>query len=310
MLQNYFFLNRLLLELQPILKDSVIEEIFSQEKSKIIVVSSKAGTVSYLELSVIPGNSYISLRKNFNRAKKNTVNFFEELIGQKIIDVQIASDDRVIKFNCSGSNLFFAIRGKFTNVFSFLLDGNNSSFKAISDEILTDVKNEFDTKKFLREWNYLDIQVPDSDNELSDTRKKYPFLGSEIIKEFKARLNFSNNVNIKDLLYQILDEIKSSSPCVFINDAEQDVEVAFENFKSFLFDDKKVYDNLIDAVNFTLSKRYFLINKIAKLKLIRIHLEREIKKATSKINNLQIVLERGSKEEIYNKYGNLILANL
>ena len=310
MLQNYFFLNRLILELQPILKDSVIEEIFSQEKSKLIVVASKAGTVHYLELSVIPGNSYITLRQNFNRAKKNTVNFFEESLGQKIIDVEIASDDRVIKFNCSGSNLFFAIRGKFTNVFSFLQEGNNSSFKAVSDEILTDIKNEFDTKKFLREWSHLDIQLPNSDRELSDIRKKYPFLGSEIIKEFKARVNFSNNVKVKDLLYLILDEIKSTSPCVFINEAEQDVEVAFENFKNFSFDEKKVFDKLIDAVNFTLSKRYFLINKISKLKLIRTHLEREIKKVTSKINNLQVVLERGSKEEIYNKYGNLILANL
>jgi len=172
MLQNYFFLNRLILELQPILKDSVIEEIFSQEKSKLFVVASKDGTVHYLELSVIPGNSYITLRQHFNRAKKNTVNFFEESLGQKIIDVKIASVDRVIKFNCSGSNLFFAIRGKFTNVFSFLQEGNNSSFKAVSDEILTDIKNEFDTKKFLREWSHLDIQLPNSDRELSDIRKK------------------------------------------------------------------------------------------------------------------------------------------
>ena len=66
MLQNYFFLNRFILEVNPLLENSKIEEIFSQEKSKLVLVTSKKDEVYFLEMCVIPGNSYLNLRKNLN----------------------------------------------------------------------------------------------------------------------------------------------------------------------------------------------------------------------------------------------------
>ena len=67
---------------------------------------------------------------------------------------------------------------------------------------------------------------------------------------------------------------------------------------------------LIEAQNYLLSKKYFLQDKYSKEKLIRNHIERELKKVISKIQNLQGVIERGTKEEEYNKNGKLLLANL
>lgn len=71
-----------------------------------------------------------------------------------------------------------------------------------------------------------------------------------------------------------------------------------------------MFDSLIEAVNYLLSKKYYLQDKYSKEKLVRNHIERELKKVTSKIQNLQGLIERGSKEEEYNKYGKLLLANL
>ncbi len=75
---------------KSILEDSKIEEIFSQEKSKLIIVASKNDEEYYLELCVIPGNSYINIRRNYSRAKKNTVNFFDNAFGEKISSLEIA----------------------------------------------------------------------------------------------------------------------------------------------------------------------------------------------------------------------------
>ena len=310
MLQNYFFLNRLVIELEPALKDSVIEEIFSQDKSKLVIVTSKDSKVFYLEMSVIPGNSFISLRDNFSRAKKNTINIFNELIGQQINTIEIASDDRVLKFNCSRSELFYAIRGKFTNIFSFSKSGSKSGFKSIEDQSLPDIEQEFKQLDFIRGWNSIKINLFDSEVSIAEIRKKYPFIGSEIVKEVKARVKEENPDELLKIFCQILNEIKSTSPCVFINEIEQKVEIAFENFKSFPYEGKRIFKNVIDAINFTLSKKYFLSEKYFKLKLIRNYLDRELKKTSSKINNLQVLIERGSNEESYKKCGNLILANL
>ncbi len=158
MLQNYFFLNRFLLEVKSILEDSRIEEIFSQEKSKLVIVTSKDSELFYLELCVIPGNSYLNLRKNYSRAKKNTVNFFDDLIGEKINSLEIADNDRVIKINCTNSNIFFTIRGKFTNILYLDKDDNVQAFKSIDDKDLLNIKSELNTKTFLDGWNSLEIQ--------------------------------------------------------------------------------------------------------------------------------------------------------
>ena len=109
---------------------------------------------------------------------------------------------------------------------------------------------------------------------------------------------------------QILDEIKISKPCVFINELEKEVHIGFEKFKSFPFTEKKIFDSIFDAVNFVLSKKHQLVYRYSKLKLIKNHLDKELKKISNKINNLQSVVERGSKDEDYNKYGKLLLSNL
>ena len=310
MLQNYFFLNRFILELTPLLKNSKIEEIFSQEKSKLIIVTSKDKDFYFLEISVIPGNSNLNLRKNYSRAKKNTLNFFDTAVGQKIDAIQIAEDDRIIKINLSDSNLYFAIRGKFTNLFWIDNNQNIESFKLSDEQNLDQIKSEFTNKKFITGWNSLKIDAPKDENKVDEVRKKYPFLGSEIAKEIKSRIDIQDDDKVVDTYYQILEEIKTSKFCVFIDKNEQNVHIGFENFKSIPFTEKKIFDSSIEAVNFVLSKKHYLVNKYSRQKLITNHLEKELKKISNKINNLQALIDRGSKEGLYNKFGNLLLANL
>lgn len=310
MLQNYFFLNRFLVELQEFLEDSRIEEIFSQEKSKLVIVVSKNGEEYYLELCVIPGNSYLNIRKNYSRAKKNTVNFFDKALGEKIVSPDIANDDRIIKLKCPHSEIYFTIRGKFTNVFFFDADNQAHAFKSIDEHTLANIKKEFTEKEFLSSWNQIDIFTENKENYLDEIRKKYPILGSEVIKEVKARLRNDSSDYIPGLLAEVLNEIRYSNPCVFIDEIEQEAHLGFENFKSFPFTEKRIFEKLIEAVNFLLSKRYYLKDKHSKLKLVRNHLEREMKKVSSKIQNLQGLIERGTKEKEYNKFGQLLLANL
>ena len=65
---------------------------------------------------IIPNLSLTSGHK-YSRAKKNTIEFFNELISKTIKEVLIASDDRIIKITTDEGDLIFAIRGKYTNLF-------------------------------------------------------------------------------------------------------------------------------------------------------------------------------------------------
>jgi len=308
MLQNYFFINRFILELKPLLVDSKIEEIFSQEKSKLVLVTSKKDDVYFLEICVIPGNSYLNLRRNYSRAKKNTVNFFNDLIGKKISSIEIADNDRVVRISCSNLYIYFAIRGKFTNIL-YTDDDNIYAFKS-SDKInLQNIKKEFCGIEFIDRWNSLVGQIDAGENKIEVIRKNFPFIGREIAKEIKVRTNDSNT-NELEILFNVLDEIKISLPCIFINEPEQEINIAFEKFKSIPFSEKKIFNDICDAVNFVLSKKHYLEQKYSRLNLIRNHLERELKKISNKINNLRAVIDRGSKEEEFKKYGKLLLSNI
>ena len=80
MIQNYFFLNRLILEANELLKNAVILEIFSQEKGTLVIDCEKSNENIFIEISVIPGNSYFTIKNKYTRAKKNTINFFDEAV--------------------------------------------------------------------------------------------------------------------------------------------------------------------------------------------------------------------------------------
>ncbi|MBE0571864.1 MAG: DUF814 domain-containing protein [Ignavibacteriaceae bacterium] len=310
MLQNYFFLNRFLIEAREFLEESRIEEIFSQEKSKLVIVVSKNDEEYYLELCVIPGNSYLNIRKNYSRAKKNTVNFFEAALGEIIDSIQLANDDRIIILKCTRSEIYYTIRGKFTNVFFFDAYNQLHPFKSVDALSFENIKKEFSEKVYLNGWNQIDLLIESGQNYLENIRKKYAILGGEVIKEVKSRESNYDSDKIPDLLAKVLNEIRYSNPCVFIDEKQQEVHLGFENFKSFPFTEKKVSENLIDAVNILLSKKYYFKDKYSKEKIVRNHIERELKKISSKIQNLQGLIERGTKEEEYNKFGQLLLANL
>ena len=186
MIQNYFFLNRFIVDANRLLTGAVIKEVFSQESSKLVFELEKNDTQYFLEICVIHGQSFINIRDKYKRAKKNTINFFDDAIDNKITNLKIAEDDRIIKIECDYSFFYFAIRGKYTNVFYLGEDDNIQSFKNIDDDILEKIYTELKDKKYSSDFNIPDLTLPSSDY-LNKIKKKYPVLGSDIIKEVESR---------------------------------------------------------------------------------------------------------------------------
>ena len=133
MYKSYYYLNRLTRELNTILSGKKIISIFSQEKDCLIIQLNGPEEL-FLEISVNHSEPYINVRDRFSRAKKNTIEFFIELVDKTIKEVLIASDDRIVKFVTDSGDLIFAIRGKYTNI--FFNSETLSSFKNENEENL------------------------------------------------------------------------------------------------------------------------------------------------------------------------------
>jgi predicted ribosome quality control (RQC) complex YloA/Tae2 family protein len=310
MIKNYFFLNRFIIEADNILPGKSIKSIFSQEKDKIIFELIANTEIKFLEISVNPGDPFINVRQNYSRAKKNTVNFFPQLIGAQIKAVEIADDDRIIRITTEKGRLYFTVRGKLTNVLLISSENEVSAFKKINEDEIEKLKSELTAKKYTDKFNLPNVSIESKFDYLDEIRKKFPVISKESVLEVKRRLNSTRNDEQTRLLREVILEIKNKKPAVFIDELQNKISLGVESYKIFADQKKEIFEDLISAQNYFLSKKYFLEEKGAKLTLISKHIENELKKITSKINNLKANVEKGSREEEFNKIGNLLLINL
>ena len=304
MYKSYYFLNRLTIELNTILTGRKIVSIFSQEKDRLIIELDGSEGL-FLEVSVNHSEPFINIRNRFSRAKKNTIEFFSLLINKTIQQVLIASDDRIIKIVTNGGDLFFAIRGKYTNLF-FKLE-TLTSFKNEIEENLIDFAEEFESKFYHHSFNAVADDLIDGLG-IDEIRKKYQFIGREI--EYEVKVRRTDNESDSEILLNVLQDIFTESPAVYLNEQNAEVQIGFDSFKIFSKMEKHLFDSVTDAFNNFLIKKYQYEEKNKKLKKVILFLDRELKKNTSRLNNLIIVLEKGSQDEHYSKIANLLLINL
>lgn len=305
MYKNYFFLNRLVIELNPLLSGKKIRDIFTQDKDKLILEAGNSDSSIFLEICVNPGNNYLTIKENFIRAKKNTFNFFNKALYSTIKGIFIANDDRIISISTSSGNLFFTIRGKYTNAHFIDLQKNIESFVKAEEENIDELITELFSKTYIITPNQLDLELNTEENYFDSIRKKYPIIGKEIIQECKSRSGKPGLV-----LQNVVEEIFSSRPVVFLNKTSGEINIAFEKFHIYPNTEILLSDDLITALNLFLYKKYYFDEWKKKEKRIRKYIERELNKIASKINNLRILIDKGDKAEEYSKIGNLILINL
>ena len=310
MIKNYFFLNRFVIEASRLIPDKLIYDIFSQEKDKLIIEFGNLDTTKFLEFSVNPGEPFINIRENYSRAKSNTINLFNDFNNKRINSIEIADDDRIININTTNGSLFFTIRGKFTNVISINADNAVAVFKKLENEQIDNLKQELLGKTFNKEFNIPELSIDASDDYLTSIKRNYPIVGNEIINEVKFRLSSSDLHNENQILENVLNEIRDTKPAVFIDSDKNNVQLAVGSFKSIEFKSVKIFDDIISAQGFYLSKKYYFQDKQNKVKLIRKHLERELQKVSNKINNLNGVIDKGNRDKEYQSIGNLLLLNL
>jgi predicted ribosome quality control (RQC) complex YloA/Tae2 family protein len=308
MIKNYFYLNRFIIEAGKILSGKRVYNIFTQEKDKLILEFGEDDSVKFLEMYVNPGQPHINIRTSYSRAKKNTIDVFPQANGQIISSIKIAENDRIIKIDLQWATLFFTIRGKYTNILFVKDDKSISSFKKVDEDLLKNLAYELQAQKYIVSFNHLDL-ILESNDYYRDIKKKYPIIGNEIIKGAKRR-DKSNNENKSLILEKVLNEIIDEQPTVLIDENSGEVYLAPKSFDVFEHSEKKPFDTLIEAQTFFLAKKRFLSEKQRLLKLITKHIERELKKTANKLNKLNTVVQRESKEEEYNRLGNLLLVNI
>lgn len=117
---NFYFLRQLSALLESKLKDAVISECFSQSKDELILRFETTTGSFVIKASLLPSFSCLSFPDNFQRARKNSVDLFTQLIGGRVSDVRQYNNERSFSIRFSdGLDLLFKMHGNRTNIILF-----------------------------------------------------------------------------------------------------------------------------------------------------------------------------------------------
>ncbi|NWF49110.1 MAG: fibronectin/fibrinogen-binding protein [Ignavibacteriaceae bacterium] len=306
MFKNYFILNRLAVELNNELDGFVLNDAFSQEKEKLILSFNKNGKTQFIEISVNPGLPFLILRDSFKRAKKNSIGFFQKFLPAKIQSISISNNDRLIRFLFKNFSIYFFIRGKFTNVCLTESGRNYEFFKKADDEFSEKFSIELSQHVFTDFYNSITLDKLREYEDEESLRKDFPIIGKEIILECKTIVDQIDG----KIIFNLIKLIEKDSLGVYHDESTREVILKPVSFLRPAEALVKEFDSVNEGIKFFISKKLALENYYSDRKLAEKNIEKELDRLSNKISKLETLIQRGSKEDLYNKLGNLLLINL
>lgn len=94
--------------LDETLAGAVIREIFTQQKSELIIVCECENGPEVLQFSAEPRFAWLLLKPEFARARKNSLDLFPDVIGDRVAHIRIARDDRIVRIALESGRMLFA----------------------------------------------------------------------------------------------------------------------------------------------------------------------------------------------------------
>ncbi|NVJ87038.1 MAG: fibronectin/fibrinogen-binding protein [Algoriphagus sp.] len=114
---NFHFLRFLSPRVEEILKGFEVSACFSQNKDELIIEFQKEENLRYLRAHFLPPQIYYSFPEKFQRAKRNSINLFPELIGEKVRAYHVLNFERAFYLEMeSGAILLLKLHGNRSNI--------------------------------------------------------------------------------------------------------------------------------------------------------------------------------------------------
>lgn len=308
MFKNYFVLNRHVLEVNELLSGCTFVEIFTQEKNKLIFYMRRDVQEYFIEMNADASLPYFIIREKYNRAKKNTLDFFKSYLPSKLNSIKIAELDRIIQFKLQAASIYFCIHGKETNIFLIDDEKNFLSFKK--------TENAQNLVEEISRINFTDMfQIPELNLELDDVStksilKSYPYLGREIVDELERRYKNKIADNKKIILQNILREIESQKPFVYPDESTGNFKLSFFIREEMQNGKPTFFNNVNDALKFLLMQKQKHLHENISGREIKSKYEKKIIQLEKKRDHLQSRISEGCKDKKYQRIANLLMLNL
>lgn len=295
---NYYFLRKLSAQLEPIIKGSVISECFSQTRDELIVRFEIKEKSFFIKSSLQSEFCCLFFQEDFSRARKNSVDLFEPLIGLYVEGITQYTNERSFSLDLSeGYRLLFKMHGNRANVVLFKGD---EAIQLFRNHLTTDA--EIDLNKLNRE---IDFSYEAFEQNINDLPALYYTFGKPVWN-FLERNAFSEKSDVEkwQAIQDLLVYLKN--PMFYIAEIDSKIFLSLFPDGNIL----KKFKEPIAAVNeffLTYTRSFaFLQEKSEALSRLKTKFQNSLGylvKANKKLKELQT-------DTHYKQWADLLMANL
>ncbi len=186
---NYYFLRQLSLELEKRIAGTVVSECFSQNKDELIIRFETTAQPFVIKASLQSGFCCLSFPDEFSRARKNSVDLFESLIGQRVEKIIQFTNERSFAIEFSNSyKMLFKMHGNRANLVLFR---NEKSVALFRNHLIADSEINLNELHRTIDWSYEAFE-----NHAYDLKQLY-FTFGKAFWSFLNRNNFEEKSQVE-----------------------------------------------------------------------------------------------------------------
>ncbi|MBW3544663.1 MAG: DUF814 domain-containing protein [Bacteroidetes bacterium] len=191
MQNNYYFLRQLSNRLEQMLVTSRLVECYSQSKGELVLGFTLPNTEEFwIKAVMLPDFSCLYFPAQFQRARRNSIDLFGELIGKEVMGIEQYAYDRSFSLIFKGGwQLLFKMHGNRSNLILLQDDQPISLFKNKLAKDWQIVPRELHRQPDFNENAFIAAQ--------GDVRKVLPALGAEPLAYLQAHGWDAHNIQDK-----------------------------------------------------------------------------------------------------------------
>jgi len=311
MFNNYLVLRKLTKETDALFREMDLMEVFTQEKNCLILTfrgtNDKSPVSPSLVISVNSVRPFVYWRDAYHRAKKNSIDFFTEYLPSRLKNISIADYERIIRVSFEKFDIYIVFRGPLSNVILINSAGEIITFKSETDENLITIIDSVESAVFN---NYLPPIILPVGSGKETLRQTIPFFSKEIMAELVFRETPVNSGTANSMINEIL----SGNISVFRDANRKEIHLLPSSFSFIKHNNPDIEEVLLPSVNDAV--RYYL-NNLGKFnsftslyKKLDKFISTNLEQLSGKLNQQDLRISLPSREEEYNKLGNLLLINI
>jgi predicted ribosome quality control (RQC) complex YloA/Tae2 family protein len=326
MLTHYFTLQSLAHEFNERLRNAAMQQIFTQQRNELLISCSADDNAWTLSVSCNPRLNYVFLREPVARAKKNSVDLFDDAVSLHILGVTVHPFDRILQIQLENDS-----------VLCLQLFGPTANILLVNREmVITDAfkrKRELVGQPFEVERKEDPLKATSSPNALEEALRKQgaknvfaalktaiPSMGSTLAREVLHRSRTDEKTPLKNVssdevreiqkrVHQVLDEVGSPHPTLYYR-GEIPRLFSLIPLQHFTGSRAAEFSNVNDAVR-TFVVQTFRTQAIDEEKnLLLSKIKSTIDRLQRSLTAIQAELQHASRAEEYDRIAKIVMANL